>query len=121
MKGKWPQFLFSVITVLVLPLVPLVVEYLITKKITSESWTITTAMYSISIGISSMFLPLMGVTVIISMIFISLFGCIKAGVSPATCTDNLAFILIMVLLFTEGIERYIRHVANEEVFLHINE
>lgn len=117
MNKKWEQFLFSIIAHLTLPLLPLIVEKLLTGSVVNETWAITAAMYTISIGVSSNWLPILGLSLLVSMISVCSFGFIKAGTAVNFDVPSSSLVAIIAFFIVHTIERYVRHVNNGEVFL----
>ncbi|MBT2784978.1 MULTISPECIES: hypothetical protein [unclassified Halomonas] len=117
MNKKWEQFIFSIIAHLTLPLLPLIVEKLLTGSVANETWAITAAMYTIAIGVSSNWLPILGVSLLVSMISVCSFGFLKAGTTANFDVPTSSLIAIIAFFIVHTIERYMRHVNDGEIFL----
>jgi hypothetical protein len=117
MNKQWEQFLFSVIAHLTLPLLPLIVEKLLTGSVANETWAITAAMYTISIGVSSNWLPILGLSLFVSMISVCSFGFLKAGTSVNFNVPYSSLVAIIAFFIVHTVERYMRHVSEGEIFL----
>lgn len=77
-------------------------------------------MYIIAIGVSSNNLPMLGLAIIVSMFFMSVFGFIKAGNTLSYDIHIWAFISILSFFLIHLIERYKRHIIGDEFFVRIN-
>jgi len=104
---------------LVLPLLPIALEFLNTGKVSSNSLTLMASFYAISIGLSSYYRTQFAMGIIVCIIFASIFGTISQG-------NTLALSLFMIKVLASGtiftifivhaIERYNRHVVDCEPF-----
>ena len=101
---------------LLLPLLPLGLEFWRAGILSAQSTTLVAAMYAISIGVSSRSKLLFGLSIIISIVFsIASGSVVGGGVALPGCT-KFALTSIAALILTHGIERYNRHVAERRPF-----
>jgi hypothetical protein len=113
-------YVYCVATLLILPLAPMAIEWLIQGSVSERTGFISAAMYAISIGISSTWRTQYGIGVISSLIFSALFGLSFAGSIPPLTTQitPLAMSLMCIGLFfaIHALERFIRHVIWRQPF-----
>ena len=104
---------------LVLPLLPIALEFLNTGKVSSNSLTLMASFYAISIGLSSYYRTQFAMGIIVCIIFASIFGTISQGNTLAFSlfmTKVLAGGTIFAIFIVHAIERYNRHVVDCEPF-----
>ena len=117
MNDKWQHFLFSVFVQLLLPLMPILVELAITGTVSEQTFAISAAMYSISIGVTTNNLALLGASIFVAMAYSAIFGYIVSGNSPKFPVPSVSMITIILFMLIHGMERYKRHVGDGELFL----
>ncbi|MCU7844887.1 MAG: hypothetical protein KZQ93_13735 [Candidatus Thiodiazotropha sp. (ex Monitilora ramsayi)] len=117
MKHNWQHFIFSFIVQLLLPLMPIIVEKSITGNVSDQTYAISAAMYSISIGVTTKNLALLGASIFVAMAFSSIFGFIVSGNSPHISVANYSIATIIIFMGIHTIERYKRHVNKGELFI----
>jgi len=123
MKDNYQDFFTSILLHLLLPLMPLVFEFNYTGFVSERSLTMTASIYAFSIGVSSRNKVTLAICIII--------GLLNAGNYGATILDELneeithktfdftnlgAFWLIILIFIIHGIERWIRHIQENEEF-----
>ena len=123
MKNNYQDFFTSILLHLLLPLMPLVFEFNYTEFVSERSLTMTASIYAFSIGVSSRNKATLAICIII--------GLLNAGNYGATILDELnteiihetfdftslgAFWLIILIFIIHGIERWIRHIQENEEF-----
>lgn len=120
-SSKWRQFGSSLAYSIVLPLVPLVIEFVYDGKITAQSLTLATAIYAATIGLSSKNAVLLSITLFVSIIFAVAFGRIMgAGSVPDGCSAA-ALLSLTAITVVHVCERYIKHVGKGELFIEMPE
>lgn len=72
----WQNFFGYLLLFMALPLLPLLLEALLTGSVTEQTLTLAAAMYTIGIGIASRSLALFALTVVSSIFFACLFGAV---------------------------------------------
>lgn len=131
------SFILCLLFHLALPLFPIFLELVFTKTISIKSITITTAMYSISIGISSKEIVIFSITVLISIASAAIFGFISGISSDVFASLGITkevldqfsqttflglefiqwvYITLASIISLHIIERIIRHFLWHEVF-----
>jgi hypothetical protein len=116
-SNSWQQFIYSVLVLLLLPLMPLVIEFWLTGKVDEKTFAISAAMYAITVGVATKHLALLGVSIIVTVLFSSVFGYLAAGNSPYYSTAIPSVISILSFLSIHAAERYWRHVKGSELFV----
>ena len=119
MDDKWQHFIFSVFVQLLLPLMPILVELAITGKVSEQTFAISAAMYSISIGVTTNNLALLGASIFVAMAYSAIFGYIVSGNSPQFPVPSVSMFTIALFMLMHGIERFKRHVGDGELFLKV--
>jgi hypothetical protein len=131
-RPKWSNYVLCLLFHLLLPLIPLLFEWLATRQITESSLTLTAALYAMTIGLSSRYKLSFGVALIISIVFAFGFGWVASITSGQTIMAHKDTVppmiadpiqvkqyciwAITVVLGLQIIERFIRHVLNAEPF-----
>jgi hypothetical protein len=104
---------------LVLPLLPIALEFLSAGKITSNSLTLMSSFYAVSIGLSSYSRTQFAKGIIVCIIFAFICGKISQGNTLALSSFMIRVLasgtLFAIFIF-HAIERYNRHVVDCEPF-----
>jgi len=119
MKENYQSFLASIALHQLLPLIPLFIEYKYLGFITDKSMTMTASIYAFSIGVSSRSQATLGLCILIGILMSASYGAVQK------CTiDNHpefyelnAFWLIIVVFLIHFIERFRRHINEDEEFI----
>lgn len=119
MSPPWQHFIFALFVQLLLPLMPLIIEFWITGSISSETYSISAAMYSISIGVTTKNVGLLGVSIFVAMAFSCVFGYVTSGNTLYFSVSGPALFTIAAFMLMHGTERYKRHVGEGERFIEI--
>ncbi len=110
------NFGLSFIFIVILPLLPLFLELWCSSTISAKSLAIATAIYSVSIGVSSHDRLLFGFSIIISISFSVAFGhAVSTGNAPAY-GSILAGMAILCISGAHLMERWNRHAIDSEEF-----
>jgi hypothetical protein len=136
------RFIQCILLTLILPLLPLGLEFGLTGTVTSESITLVASMYAITIGVSSKYKTLLAFAIIVSTLFTAAYGSlakershfkvhaqtqqaspVKLDPEPDSADDDFGnrmrrysiFAIVVVFLVHAG-ERYVRHVVEREPF-----
>lgn len=117
-NDAWTAFLLCLIVHMSLPLLPLVVEWLITGILTKSSLTITIAIYAMTIGASSTNSIITIICIVIGIIFSMLYGVtlIQNTYQFQVDTMLISKIALAVIVIPHIIERYNRHVVDLQPF-----
>jgi len=113
----WENFLVSILLLLLLPLLPLGIEWIINGSINGASLALSASMYTISIGISSKSRLIFALTIFSSVGYALLYG-----LTPNTTLDYpvIAYRIsswgIILTFILHTLERYNRHVADRTPF-----
>jgi hypothetical protein len=128
------NFLLAVLFIGMVPLLPVIVELIITKQIGEQSLMITAAVYSITIALASNSRLYFGSFLVASLIEVAIYGSVAdpsahlaygqvlgikiSSNNSSALPDNLyLFIAIAIPFASLVVERYSRHIRNrEEVF-----
>src|SRR5437773_2507729 len=117
MSKSWQQFLCALIVQLALPLMPLLIEFWITGTISDKTYSISAAMYAISIGVTTKNIGLLGLGIFAGMAFSSAFGFVTSGNAMRFSVSLPALATIVAFMIIHAAERYRRHVTDGEAFL----
>lgn len=115
MPPHWAEYILCLVFHLLLPLLPLLIEFISTRRIGGSSLTLAVAMYAIGIGGSSRNRLLFGLTVVVSIIYSVAFGLLLGkgvqddGTGASTFYASWALVGIFVI---HALERYNRHVVD---------
>ena len=124
---RWEQFLLCVIAHMILPFLPLGFEYWTTNNISAESLSIATAMYALSIGVSSKISVITLLCGCVCLIFSFAYGNLVAlsvdtsnasnqVITSLNGVDSIAFFCLLSIFIAHIIERYVRHIKFDESF-----
>ena len=107
-------YLLCIIFQLLLPLVPLLFEFWFSKGISGKSLMISVAIYAIAIGNTSKNQLFFGITIIISLIFSTIFGLLMGGSSPLPpYSEILAAGCLIGVFLASCFERYAIYVTDK--------
>jgi hypothetical protein len=113
----WQNFLVCIALHMLLPLLPLLLELWFAKTIEAKSAALTAALYSMAIGLSSRFIAILGAGFLFGFIFSAVFGYLSTEPIPALENSLTASGAAIGFIFAVHIiERYFRHVRDEEEF-----
>lgn len=121
MNTNWQHFFYSIIAQLILPLMPLVIEFWLTGKIDDKTYSIAAAMYSISIGVATKNLALLGASIAVTVLFSAVFGFLATGNPTHFSTTIPAIVTIISFMAIHTSERYKRHILESEPFVAFGE
>lgn len=120
----WEQFFLCLFAHMMLPFLPLLFELWKTGNIGPSSLTIATAMYAMSIGLSSKISLLTLSCGFVSLVFSFAYGdsiaTLQAGGAAAKSLSGVEIFAVASILFifvSHLVERYVRHIVNEEDFM----
>lgn len=113
----WQNFLACVALHMVLPLLPLLLERWFSGEIAPKSISLTAALYSLAIALSSRHVALLGIGILLGFAFAATFGYLSTDPIPmlrSAHTSSGAAIAFMFGLHI--IERFYRHIFKDEEF-----
>lgn len=110
-RQEWRVYWESLLAVIALPLVPLFLEFLVSKTVSYQTATLAAAMFSISNGVLSRHGAILTLSVIIAMVMCFLFGLGIGGKQLVHVVYPLGLICIVALYLV--VERYYLHVVEE--------
>lgn len=124
MNNNYQDFFTSILLHLLLPLMPLIFEHNYTDFISERSLTMTASIYAFSIGVSSRNKVTLAVCIIIGLLNAGNYGATilsdKNSEVNHTTFDFMsfgAFWLIVLIFLIHAIERWIRHISENEEFM----
>lgn len=131
LKEEHSQFIACILLHLLLPLIPLLLEYIVTKNVSTQSLTLIAAIYSISIGRTTKNVAQFAISIVISLIFSACYGItvqsLKATTNLGVSTENtvneyaaldfFAISVIVIIFIMHSLERYNKHVLDMVPFL----
>lgn len=133
-KEAWDNFFLAVLFIGIVPLLPAIVELIVTKQIGEQSLMITAAIYSVTIAIASNSRLYFGSFLIAGLIEVAIYGSVAGpstslssgevigikvtSYNAAALGDNKVLMIAIAIPFISlVIERIGRHVRNgEEIF-----
>jgi hypothetical protein len=127
-RGGLGPFLVCLIVHMTFPLIPLIIEFVLTNDITPQSLTIAVAMYSMAIGSSSkvkfLFFLMVGVSILFSAAYGYMLLHLHVEVNGGQAVDHAivdrlkqySYWVIAGVFLIHAIERFSRHVVNDEPF-----
>lgn len=100
---EWQHFLLSVLYVSALPLIPLALELWLKGSLSESSLTLTTAIFSVTVGASSKNRLLFGVGILLAIVFSSAFGVVLHTAQPPKGTQEACFFALGFLTVFNGV------------------
>jgi len=113
---EWQHFILSLLYVSLLPLLPLGLELWLKGTLTDQSLTLTTAIYSVTVGASSKDRLLFGVGILFAIVFSSAFGVVLKAPTPPDNTRAACFVVLTILTALNVTDRWNRHMVENEKF-----
>lgn len=114
----WEEYLLCVLLHMALPFLPLLFELLFssTSTVSEKSLMLFSAMYALSIGLSSNSKLMFGFTVVISIFFSVAFGVVAGGGNSIPNSEVYSYLALLGIFIVHGLERYNRHVIDQTPF-----
>lgn len=114
----WEEYLLCVLLHMMLPFLPLLFELIFSKAhvVSDKSLMLFSAMYALSIGLSSSSKLMFGFTVVISIFFSVAFGVVAGGGNSIQNSEIFSFIALVFIFLIHALERYNRHVIDQTPF-----
>ena len=114
----WEEYLLCVLLHMALPFLPLLFEMIFsrTNTISEKSLMLFSAMYALSIGLSSKSKLMFGFTVVISIFFSVAFGVVAGGGSSIPNAEYYSYLTLITIFIIHLLERYNRHVIDQTPF-----
>ena len=104
------DYLLSILYHLILPLLPLIIEYWLTSQVKESSLMLVSSLYSVSIGASSRNRLLFGISILIGILFAVAFGVISSGTAQLPHCKVLGYVCIFSIFSVHAFERYNMHI-----------
>src|SRR5262245_61904662 len=93
----WQEYLACLLLHMLLPLLPIVLELCSKGNISDNTITLSTAMYAITIGVSSVDLSLLSLTIFISILYSAAFGMVVSKSSSLYGVSSASFVTIILI------------------------
>jgi hypothetical protein len=114
MPRRWQQFLVCCMFHFLLPLLPLGLEHYLDGRISPATLTFGSAVYVMALGASSRNEAIFGISVLLGLVYTSLFAMLRAGTPSIAITTTESWVkwsVLFVVLCHLG-ERFNRHVID---------
>lgn len=118
MPNYWENFFVSIIFILILPLLPIFIEWYKNGNVNGASLALSASMYTISIGITSRSRLIFALTIFASIIYAIIYGStlnIPNEIYPKD-TFTASTLGIIFTFIVHAIERYNKHIADRTPF-----
>jgi hypothetical protein len=102
-SNEWNEYGASIIFVLMLPLLPILFEWLVSYKIATSSLTIMASFYAIAVGVSSYDRKQFWVGSIICVIFAGIFGLISQNNTLSLSLPSIVLVILLLIASMRGI------------------
>ncbi|KAF1073266.1 hypothetical protein MKHDV_03725 [Halodesulfovibrio sp. MK-HDV] len=113
LSDEWCNFLTCIILHMLLPLLPLFLEYWFRNGTPAETtYAITAAMYAITIGLSSESTTMLGLCILICIVFSALFGVVCTETTHPSHITTASSASIICIFTIHVLERYNKHVVD---------
>jgi hypothetical protein len=116
MRKNFEQFIAAVIFVLILPLLPLLAEFIKTKALKADTLTLSLTFYCFCLAVSTNSLLNFTLCLILGIVE-SLRYDGRSIQSAFPIYSTFEFYVFFMIFFMQGVERFNRHYRNAEVFL----
>lgn len=116
LPAHWQHFVLALLLVLVLPLLPLPVEFFITGDLETKTLFLAGAIYAISIAAASSSLAIVIIALIISILMSLGFAVVLSKVTIGSAAAWVSMSVIISMMLLHGCERYNKHVADRKPF-----
>ncbi|ENP8453063.1 hypothetical protein [Vibrio parahaemolyticus] len=120
LPDHWQDYFLCVLLHMVFPFFPLLMERLLTGGIHINSLMLFSAMYPLSIGLSSDSKLLFGCTILISLFFSVAYGVVAASETPLADFEEYSLISLIAIFVIHLLERYNKHVVDRTPFWSFN-
>ena len=115
---QWSNYLTCVLLHMILPLLPLLFEaYFLQAYPTPDTLAITTALYAMSIGLSSDNKAMFGLCILIGVIFSVVYGRVATTDDAFSDVRIYAFLVMILVFLIHAGERYNKHVVDCRPYL----
>jgi hypothetical protein len=116
MPGHWQQFALCLLFHLLVPCIPLGIEWVVLGHVENKTLLLFVAVYPLSIGVSSRSSLMFGITVIVGLVYSIFFGLISGNVLLNPNVYKVGAKCLAGLVLIHAGERYNRHVVDGESF-----
>lgn len=117
MNDSHQHFFACVLLHLLIPLAPLLIEFIYSEDITLKSFVMAGAMYSISIAVSSNQLAIFVLALVIGFLFSASYGAVEGTTSALPLWSHISPWVVLLVAITHGFERYDRHITKGEQYI----
>lgn len=118
LNDQWSDYFLCLFLHMLIPLLPILMEFLFTGSVLDSSLSITTAMYSIAIGLSSKNKAMFGYCLVIGIFFSGVYGVSVSTQNQIMIDIRTPTLVILGSVFLlHAAERFNRHVADCQAFL----
>lgn len=110
------EYLLCILFHFAVPFLPLLLELIVLGRVEHKSLYLFIAVYPISIGVSSQSRLQFGFTVVVGLVFSSIFG-LESGnlkITPSCSLGGYACLLLIMLM--HAVERFNRHIRDGEPY-----
>jgi cytochrome bd-type quinol oxidase subunit 1 len=108
---NWQSFGLSIVFHLLLTVLPLALEYWISRQVSAESLMLVAALYAISVSVSSTSRLFFGLGIVTGMVFAVAFGAISGG-QQLLHSEFLASWSIIAIFVIHACERWNLHIVD---------
>lgn len=116
----WDKFVLCLIMHMVIPLAPLIIEYVVKNaNVSTVSLLISTSMYCLSLGSSSKKTSVFALSLAISLILAALYGTVvlvEGSNTTNIINKSYIYFVLSVFFILHIIERFKRHAVDQEPF-----
>lgn len=110
------EFGLCILFHLLLPLLPLVIEWAVRGRILPGTLFLLLAVYPVTIGVSSRSRLLLGATIVIGLVYSTFFGISSGGMRIVPNAYFVGYACLGCVILIHTVERYNRHVVDRELF-----
>jgi hypothetical protein len=110
------EYLLCIPFHLLFPFLPLLVERIVLGHVEDKTLLLFLAVYPLSIGVSSRSRLLFGITVVICLVFSTLFGLASGKIEMWGTGSQIGYTCLLAVMLIHACERYNRHVADRQPF-----
>ena len=107
---SYQDYLLSILYHLLLPLLPLIIEYWITSNVKESTLMLVASLYAVSIGASSRNRLLFGISILSGILFAVAFGVLSTGTIQLSYCKIFAYVSIFSTFIVHALERYNMHI-----------
>ena len=110
------HYILSLLFQLAVPLLPLLLEFWFSGQIKPETLTLTAALYSVSVGVSSANILLFGIGIVVGILFSVAFGVATISPTKVPNCEILSIAAISLTFMIHAAERWNIHIADKKPY-----